>query len=74
MQCLIPFIVVGLLIMAHTAELKQAATYEDVVNESCGALARVLAEVCIVTFSFGSSTAYLVVVGDQIQDSKCLLL
>lgn len=66
--CLIPFIVVGLLIMAYTAELKQAATYEDVVNESCGALARVLAEVCIVTFSFGSSTAYLVVVGDQIQD------
>ena len=69
-QLLVGFIIASLLILAHAAEVKQAPTYEDIVELVCGPFIKFLAELCVVVFCFGSATAFLVVIGDQIVDSE----
>ena len=56
--------------LTYAAELKQMPTYEDTVNAVCGPVAKLLAEICLLAFCFGSNVAYLVIIGDQLQDSK----
>lgn len=67
---MIGFIIASLLILAYAAEQKQAATYEDIVELVCGPFVKVLAELCVMVFCFGSVTAFLVVIGDQTVDSE----
>ena len=64
------WITLSLLILAHLAETLQASTYEEVVGKACGSLVRAVVEVCIVTYSFGANIAFLVVIGDQLQDCE----
>ena len=70
MQLLLGFIIASLLILAYAAELKQASTYEDIVELVCGPFVKFLAELCVMVFCFGSVTAFLVVIGDQTVDSE----
>ena len=60
----------GVLILVYSADLTQSPTYETTVEAVCGPVIKVLAELCLVAFCFGSNTAYLVVIGDQLEDSK----
>ena len=69
-QLMIGFIIASLLILAYAAEQKQAGTYEDIVELVCGPFVKILAEVCVMVFCFGSVTAFLVVIGDQTVDSE----
>ena len=69
-QVLISFVIGGVLILVYSADITQSATYEDTVEAVCGPKVKFFAELCLVAFCFGSNTAYLVVIGDQLQDSK----
>lgn len=71
-QFLLVWIVVGLLVLAHLAETLQAATYEEVVGRACGAVLKAVVDSCIIIYTFGTCIAFLVVIGDQLQDCKCL--
>ena len=71
-QFLLVWILVGLLVLAHLAETLQAATYEEVVGRACGAAVKAVVDGCIVIYTFGTCVAFLVVIGDQLQDCKCL--
>ena len=69
-KVLIFFVVGGVLVLVYCADLMQSPTYEATVEAICGPWVKVLAEACLVAFCFGSNTAYLVVIGDQLQDCK----
>ena len=60
----------GVLILVYSADVTQSPTYETAVEAVCGPVAKFFAELCLVAFCFGSNTAYLVVIGDQLEDSK----
>ena len=70
-QFLVLFILVGLLLLAYMAEMKQVATYEGVMLEVCGPVMKVFADISIIMYGFGANTAFLVVIGDQLEDSEC---
>ena len=72
LQFLLVWIVLGLVLLAQLAEIQQAGTYEDVMGRVCGPLGRVLADVSVVLYGFGTNTAFLVVIGDQLQDCECV--
>ncbi len=62
----------GVLILVYSADVTQSPTYETAVEAVCGPVAKFFAELCLVAFCFGSNIAYLVVIGDQMEDSKAL--
>lgn len=70
-QFLVLLILVGLLLLAYMAETKQVATYEGVMLAVCGPVVKVLADISIIMYGFGANTAFLVVIGDQLQDCEC---
>lgn len=45
-------------------------TYEDVIGAVWGPLAKTVAEICVTVYCFGTCVAFLVVVGDQLDDSE----
>ena len=59
-----------MLILVYSADVTQSPTYESTVEAVCGPVVKFFAELCLVAFCFGSNTAYLVVIGDQVQDSE----
>lgn len=60
----------GVLILVYSADMTQTSTYEGVVEAVCGPVVKFFAEICLVAFCFGSNIAYLVVIGDQLEDSE----
>ena len=67
-----PFAILGLMILAYCAELKQCSTYEDVMSAVLAPWVKVVAEVCIIVYMFGCCTTFLIIIGEQISDSECL--
>lgn len=63
----------GLLVLADLAETLQAATYEDVVGGACGPIVKTVVDSCIIVYTFGTCIAFLVLIGDQLQDCKSCL-
>ena len=60
----------GILILVYAADLTQSPSYEATVEAVCGGIMKFFTELCLVLFCFGSNTAYLVIIGDQIEDSE----
>lgn len=56
--------------LAHLAETLQAATYEEVIGRACGPVVKAVVDTCIIIYTFGTCIAFLVVIGDQLQDCK----
>lgn len=56
--------------LAHLAETLQAATYEEVIGRACGPVIKAVVDTCIIVYTFGTCTAFLVVIGDQLEDCK----
>ena len=56
--------------MAYCAEIKQAASYQDVISHMCGRFFGVLSQCCISMGGFGACVAMLIFIGDQLVDSK----
>ena len=69
-QLILPFIIGGLVILAYCAELKQAATYEKIMEQMFGHWMRSLTELCVFIYCFGTCVTFIVVIGDQVEDSK----
>ena len=63
----------GLLLLAHLAETLQASTYEEVVGRACGRAVKAVVDVCIITYTFGTCVAFLVVIGDQLRDCEWVI-
>lgn len=70
MQGLVPFCVAGLTILAYCSELTQSCTYEMMMEKMWGTWARVITEICIAIYCFGACVTYLVVIGNQFEDSE----
>ena len=74
LQCLMVFVVLGATTLVFAANATHSPTYEATVEAICGSAVKVFAELCLIVFCFGSNTAYLVVIADQLEDSECHLL
>ena len=64
------FVISSVLVLAYGAERMQTTTYEDTVEAVCGPIVKLISELCLLAFCFGSNIAYLVIVGDQLKDSE----
>lgn len=74
LQGLVVFVVIGLLVLAYCVEETQKGTYEDVMFGVLGPYAKAIAEFCVAIYCFGTTITFLVVIGDQIDDSKLILM
>ena len=63
----------SLLIMVHCAEIKQVASYQDVISHICGRFLGILCQVCITMGGFGACVAVLILIGDQLVDSTYVI-
>ena len=70
LQALIPFILISLITLAYCTEMTQSSSYEMMMGKMWGAWARITAEICIAIYCFGCCVTYLVVIGEQIEDSE----
>ena len=52
------------------AEREQVATYEEVVSATCGPAMKIAVDISVITYGFGANTAFLVVIGDQLEDCE----
>ena len=59
--------------LAHLAETLQAGTFEEVVGGACGQVVKAVVDGCIIVYTFGTCIAFLVVIGDQLQDCECVV-
>ncbi len=67
---MLPFIFGSLMILAYCAELKQAGTYEEIMERMFSPHLRSLTEVLVFVYCFGGCVTYLVIIGDQIEDGE----
>ena len=71
---LVALIAPSLFILAYSAEMKQSRTYQDTVSHLCGPIIGKICQICISVASFGSGVAQLILIGDQLTDSKILVV
>lgn len=66
------FITGGLIILAYCSQVSNERTYQEVVWAVCGKVPGVLCEVAIAVYTFGTCIAFLIIIGDQEDKSKCV--
>lgn len=71
-QCMLVFIIGGLVILAYCSQASNERTYQEVVWAVCGKVTGVLCEVAIAVYTFGTCIAFLIIIGDQQDKSKYL--
>ncbi|XP_069757050.1 sodium-coupled neutral amino acid transporter 7 isoform X2 [Narcine bancroftii] len=64
--CLLLFIIAGLLILAYCSQVSNKATYQEVVRAACGCTVGTTCDVLVAIYTFGTCTAFLIIVGDQL--------
>ncbi|XP_077374729.1 sodium-coupled neutral amino acid transporter 7 isoform X1 [Festucalex cinctus] len=64
------FIISGLVILGYCCQVSNESTYQEVVRATCGKVTGVLCEVAIAIYTFGTSIAFFIVIGDQLD---CLI-
>lgn len=70
-QCMLIFIIGGLVILAYCSQASNERTYQEVVWAVCGKVPGVLCEVAIAVYTFGTCIAFLIIIGDQEDKSEC---
>ena len=65
-----PFAILGLMILAYCAELKQCSTYEDIMSAVLAPWVKLVTEGCVIIYMFGCCTTFLVVIGEQMEDRE----
>uniref|UniRef100_A0A8C3JR81 Sodium-coupled neutral amino acid transporter 7 n=1 Tax=Calidris pygmaea TaxID=425635 RepID=A0A8C3JR81_9CHAR len=71
-MCMLIFIIGGLVILAYCSQASNERTYQEVVWAVCGKVPGVLCEVAIAVYTFGTCIAFLIIIGDQEDKSKCV--
>ena len=69
---LVVFIAPSLLILAYSAEIKQARSYQDAISHLCGPIIGKACQVCITLAAFGAGVGQLILIGDQLIDSMLM--
>ena len=57
--------------LGYCAKKYNCATYQEVIERVCGKAIGCTTEVFIILYMFGTSIAMLIIVGDQLDKSKC---
>ena len=67
---LVLLIAPSLFILAYSAEAKQARSYQDVISRLCGPIIGKMCQLYISAAAFGAGVGQLILIGDQLTDSK----
>ena len=70
LQILIIFVVGSLMTLAKSVDITSASSFEGVVSGLCGHTLGIVSQVCIALYTFGTTIAFLVIIGDQLVDGK----
>ena len=70
MQGLLVFITGAFLILAHCADKHGSTNFQEVVREVLGPGAYIVVQVVVLLYMFGSSIAYMILIGDQLEKGK----
>ncbi|XP_063951212.1 sodium-coupled neutral amino acid transporter 7-like [Lytechinus pictus] len=54
-----------LLILALCSDVRQSKSYQGVIQEMCGPIGRVICELCIIAYCFGTCITFFIIIGDQ---------
>lgn len=67
---LVAFVVGSLISLAKGVDVTSASSFEGVVSGMCGRVLGVVCQLCIALYTFGTTIAFLVIIGDQLVDGK----
>ena len=70
---LVMLIAPSLFILAYSAEVKQAKSYQAVISQLCGPIMGKICQLCILVAAFGSGVGQLILIGDQLIDSMMVV-
>lgn len=66
-MCLLVFITGAFLILAYCADKHGSQNFQDVIRDILGPVAYIFTQIVIVLYMFGSTIAYMILIGDQLQ-------
>ena len=71
---MVAFVIGSLIFLAKGVDITSASSFEGVVTEMCGNTLGVVCQICIALYMFGTTIAFLVIIGDQLVDGKSCIL
>lgn len=65
LQIFLVFVVIAIMILGYSSDVKNTANYQDVVHSICGPIARLACAISITLYCFGTCITFLIIIGDQ---------
>lgn len=72
-QSLLVFITGAFLILAYCADKHGSQNFQEVIREVLGPGAYIVAQIFILLYMFGSTIAYMILIGDQLQSGMSII-
>ena len=69
-QSLLVFITGAFLILAYCAENHGSQNFQEIIREVLGPGAYILTQIVIMLYMYGSTVAYMILIGDQLEKGK----
>ena len=70
LQCLLVFITGAFLILAYCAENHGSQNFQEIIREVLGPGAYIITQIVIMLYMFGSTVAYMILIGDQLEKGE----
>ena len=67
LQCLLVFITGSFLILAYCADKHGSQNFQEIIREVLGPGAYIATQVVVMLYMFGSTVAYMILIGDQLE-------
>lgn len=71
---LVVFVAPSLSVLAYSAEVTLAKSYQDVISHLCGPVIGKSCQLCISVAAFGAGVGQLILIGDQLIDSMNIIV
>ena len=69
-QSLLVFITGAFLILAYCADKHGSQNFQEVIRDVLGSAAYIITEIIVLIYMFGSSVAYMIIIGDQLESGR----
>ena len=73
LQSLLVFITGAFLILAYCADKHGSQNFQEVIREVLGPGAYIVTQIFILLYMFGSTIAYMILIGDQLQSGMSII-
>ena len=73
LQSLLVFITGAFLILAYCADKHGSQNFQEVIREVLGPAAYIVTQIFVLLYMFGSTIAYMILIGDQLQSGMSII-